>query len=345
VLPGASAATALHVSRKILQILAQPFELGGHTLGVGGSIGVAMYPDDGTDEQALLRCADVAMYSAKRAQSGSTLYHADQDHHSPARLAMVSDLRQAITGNELRLHYQPKIARGTGRLDCVEALVRWQHPRQGLLSPEMFVSLAERTQLIQPLSLWILNAALAQCRAWNDVGLRIPVAVNLSPRNLQDADLTDQLPRLLSAWGVPPEQLRLEITENSLLRRPEQTIDILTKLRSLGIQTAVDDFGKGYSSLSYITRLPINEIKIDQSFVGRMRHNDANRAIVRSTIGLGHDLGLVVTAEGVEDEETWELLDALGCDIAQGFHVGRPMDAEALAAWLRQSSWSPAGAD
>jgi diguanylate cyclase len=144
---------------------------------------------------------------------------------------------------------------------------------------------------------------------------------------------------------VPPEQLRLEITENSLLRRPEQTIDILTRLRSLGIQTAVDDFGKGYSSLSYITRLPINEIKIDQSFVGRMRHNEADRAIVRSTIGLGHDLGLVVTAEGVEDQATWELLDAIGCDIAQGFYVGRPMDATTLAAWLRQSPWSLAGAN
>ncbi|HEY8742113.1 MAG TPA: GGDEF domain-containing phosphodiesterase, partial [Chloroflexota bacterium] len=332
--------TAMHVSRKILHALTQPFQLDGHTLGIGGSIGIAMYPDHGNSEQALLRSADVAMYAAKRARSGYALYRGEQDRHSPARLALVSDLRRAIAGKELRLHYQPKIAPGTGRLDCVEALVRWEHPEQGLLSPSTFVPLAERTQLIQSLSLWILNTALAQCRAWRDAGLDIPVAVNLSTRNLHDAELAEQLPRLLNAWGVPARQLRLEITENSLMTQPEKTIDILSRLRLLGIQIAVDDFGKGYSSLSYITRLPINEIKIDQSFVGRMVTNEADRAIVRSTVSLGHDLGLLVTAEGVEDQATWDLLHGMGCDIAQGYFVGRPMEASGISTWLAQSPWT-----
>jgi diguanylate cyclase (GGDEF)-like protein/PAS domain S-box-containing protein len=340
VLPGATATTAMQVSRKILHALTQPFQLDGHTLGIGGSIGIAMSPDHGNSEQALLRSADVAMYAAKRARSGYALYRGEQDRHSPARLALVSDLRRAIAGKELRLHYQPKIAPGTGRLDCVEALVRWEHPEQGLLSPATFVPLAERTQLIQSLSLWILNTALAQCRAWRNAGMDIPVAVNLSTRNLHDAELAEQLPRLLSAWGVPARLLRLEITENSLMTQPEQTIDILSRLRLLGIQIAVDDFGKGYSSLSYITRLPINEIKIDQSFVGRMVTNEADRAIVRSTVSLGHDLGLLVTAEGVEDQATWDLLQSMGCDIAQGYFVGRPMQANALSTWLAQSPWT-----
>jgi EAL domain-containing protein (putative c-di-GMP-specific phosphodiesterase class I) len=276
------------------------------------------------------------MYVAKRAGGGWAAYHPDHDQRSSERLALRSELRQAIERDELMLYYQPKRACHDGSLAGVEALVRWQHPRRGLVMPDDFIPLAEQTGLISSLSQWVLVAAVRQCRAWHELGLDIPVAVNLSMRDLHDPHMPETIERLLAEWNVPPELLHVEITESSLMIEPERALQTVIRLRGLGVQISIDDFGTGYSSLAYLKKLPVDELKIDRSFVSDVGVDPSDRAIVRSTIELAHNLGLRVVAEGVEDEATWQLLADMGCDEAQGYHLGHPRPAAELDVTRRQ---------
>jgi EAL domain-containing protein (putative c-di-GMP-specific phosphodiesterase class I) len=281
------------------------------------------------------------MYVAKRGNLGHALYTAEQDQHSPMRLAMVAELRRAIEHNELALYFQPKVSLADGRVTCVEALVRWQHPRYGLVGPDDFVPIAEQTGLIRPLAYWVVDAALRQCNRWRQEGLDLAVAVNLSMRNLHDPEVADTIRQLLLRWGIPPARLVIEITESSLMADAARAMEVLGRLRSMGVGIAIDDFGTGYSSLAYLKRLPVDELKIDKSFVAHMARDDNDAAIVRSTISLAHDLGLSVVAEGIEDEETLNRLTALGCDVGQGYFVSRPQPTAVLAQWFEDSRWSP----
>lgn len=329
------------VARQLLQAIDQPFLLQGQRVDARLSIGIVLSPDHGRDAETLLRRADVAMYTAKRTQSGYVAFTHDQDQHSPDRLALMSELRQAIEQDQLLLYYQPKASFQPGAVVSVEALVRWPHAERGLIPPDQFIPLAEQTGLIRGLSRWVLNAALRQCHLWQQAGLAIPVAINLSMRNLHDPDLLQTVSELLAAWGVPPTWVKVEITESSLMADPDQVMKTLNQLRAMGVGIAIDDFGTGHSSLAYLKRLPVDELKIDKSFVANMVKDENDLVIVRSTIDLGHNLGLRVVAEGVEDQATWDKLAALGCDIAQGYYLGRPMPAADFLRWLGQSPWSP----
>jgi EAL domain-containing protein (putative c-di-GMP-specific phosphodiesterase class I) len=276
----------------------------------------------------------MAMYMAKADRSGWALYRPERDHYSPDRLALVADLRHAIDRDELVLYYQPQVDVPTGELVAVEALMRWPHPERGLLAPDEFIPLAEQTQLIRPLTRWAIGAALRQAMTWQAAGIAVPISVNLSAHDVQDPRLPQVVAELLSLYGAPPQRLRLEITESSLLADPERAQENLAALRALGVRIAIDDFGTGYSSLSYLQRLPIDELKIDKSFVKCMATDAGARAIVRAVIDMANDLGLEVVAEGVEDRSTWQVLAALGCDVAQGYYFSRPLPADALADWI-----------
>ncbi len=337
-LPGADGEAARELAGRIVTALEQPFLLEGHRLDVQASVGIAVYPEHGSDADTLLRRADIAMYAAKQSSTGSAVYAFEQDNNSADRIALAGELRDSLNRDELVLHYQPQVEYGSGRVTGVEALVRWRHDGLGLVPPDGFIPLAEQTGLIRPLGTWVLNEALRQVSLWRHMGLEIPVAVNLSMRNLHDPDLPEIIERLLARWQVPSELLRLEITESSLMVDPPRAMAILNRIRAAGVHFAIDDFGTGYSSLAYLKRLPVDEIKIDKSFVQQMAGDENDAAIVRSTIGLGHDLGLRVVAEGVEDRAAWNLLGELGCDSAQGYYVGRPMVGKEIVRWLVQPS-------
>jgi diguanylate cyclase (GGDEF)-like protein/PAS domain S-box-containing protein len=332
-LRGADAERAHAVAARLVLALERPFQLDGFGVAIGGSIGIALYPEHGVDADSLLREADIAMYAAKDARSGYTVYAPDTDRHSRERLGLLADLRQAIDLGDLLVHYQPQVDVRTGSLTAVEALVRWPHPTRGLLPPDEFIPLAERTRLIQPLSRWILAAALQQCATWRAAGLDVPVSVNLSVYDLRDHDLPDLIDAALAKYGVPPERLRIEITESSLMANPPRAREILARLRDRGVQISIDDFGIGYSSLAYLKNLPVDELKIDRSFVHEMAVDAGSRAIVRAIIDLADVLGMRVVAEGVEDEATLAALAALGCDVAQGFYFARALPPADLAQW------------
>jgi EAL domain-containing protein (putative c-di-GMP-specific phosphodiesterase class I) len=261
------------------------------------------------------------------------------DEHSPARLMLESELRQAIVNGDLILHYQPEIDVCSGRIDRVESLVRWPHPVRGLVPPDQFISLAEEIGLINALTQWVLETALRQCQAWTRAGYRLGVAVNLSMRTLHDASFPDTVVWLLRRYEVDPALVTLEITESALMAKPAQAQAVLTRLAALGVHIAIDDFGTGYSSLGYLKHLPVDEIKIDKSFVRGMTADAKDTAIVASINSLSHHLGLRVVAEGVETSAEWEHLAALGCDLVQGYHVSRPLPAAQLEEWLASSPW------
>jgi diguanylate cyclase (GGDEF)-like protein len=321
---------ALLVAEKLRRALEEPFVVNGMSLAVEASVGVAVAPDHGDDVRTLLQRADIAMYLAKDNQIGVSAYDSSVDGHSPARAALLGDLRRAIGERELSLHFQPKSSLTTGEVTGVEALVRWQHPTQGLLSPEAFVPLAERTGLVHPLTRFVLDAALAQCRSWYDDGIELPVAVNLSTRTLLDRTFGDEVRRLLAYWKLPARLLTLEITESALMGDPERAAELLMDLAGMGVQLSIDDFGTGYSSLSSLRMLPVHELKIDRSFVRDMLNQPLDASIVRAIVDLGHTLGLSVVAEGVEDQATAMELSRLGCDIGQGYHLGLPTTARRL---------------
>jgi diguanylate cyclase (GGDEF)-like protein len=322
------------VAQRLLDGLEGPIEIEGVDLDVRASVGIAMTSAEGDKVDGLLSRADVAMYHAKETGKGWAVYSDELNVHTPERLALVADLRRGIERDELILHYQPKVALATGRLQGVEALVRWRHPERGVLPPGDFVGLAEHTGLVRPLTRWVVREALAQSHRWRDQGLEVTVAVNLSVRAL-----TRELPRdiaaLLAEAGAPGGWLELEITETMVMHNPDEALEILEGLADLGISLAVDDFGTGYSSLGYLKRLPVREIKIDRSFVTNMDRDDSDRAIVRSTIDLARHLGLQVVAEGVESAAVLAELRELGCASAQGFHFSPPVAHDALLAWAR----------
>ena len=324
-------------AKKILHALEQPFVVNGRNIDVGASIGIALCPEHGEEADTLMRHADVAMYVAKRTKRGSAVYTPQHDENTAAHLALIGELRHAIGHDELLLHYQPTVALATGRTIGVEALLRWRHPKHGLMLPGQFVPAAEETELVQPLATWVLNQGLGQLRRWADAGLDIGLSVNLSAWNLHDPDIPDMTSDLLKSFGVEPARLTLEITESSIMAH--STIETVTRLSALGVGLSIDDFGTGYSSLAYLKRLPVNEIKIDKSFIIGMTEDSASASIVRPIIELGHNMGLQVVAEGVESRETWDRLVTLGCDLAQGNYMCPPIPAADLTRWLRESSW------
>jgi diguanylate cyclase (GGDEF)-like protein len=326
------------VARELLAVLDEPFAIANQSLDIGGSIGIALAPEHGETADVVMRRADIAMYVAKRSNRGFAIFAAEQDQHSPERLALVGELRRAIDNDELTLYYQPKVNLDSGRCIGAEALIRWQHPVRGMVPPDQFIALAEQTGLIRTLSRWVLNAALRQARTWHDAGFELPIAVNLSMRDLHDPDLPDTVAELLTKWQVPSTRLMVEITENGLMAEPAKALQTVIGLRAMGIRIAIDDFGTGYSSLGYLKRLPVDELKIDRSFVRELTDDQDDLAIVRSTISLGHDLGLRIVAEGIEDAATWNLLHQLGCDIGQGYHIGRPAKPEQLLEQFRPAA-------
>jgi diguanylate cyclase (GGDEF)-like protein len=330
---------AEEIALGIQAALQQPFMVDRMQLAVTAAIGIAVAPEHGTEVSALLQHADIAMYNAKEnGDGGVEVYDSDHNRHSTRRLALAAELQTAISNGELEVFYQPKAELATGVLAGVEALVRWEHPKHGPIPPDEFVPLAEGTGQMRAMTALVLDRVLGQVAAWREVGIEMAVSVNLSVRSLIDLDFAGQLDALCGAHGVEPNVLLLEITETQMMADPARTIRMLERLASLGIELSVDDFGTGYSSLSYLQRLPVHEIKVDKSFVLSMTADDANTKIVRSIVDLGHNLGLRVVAEGVEDRITWEALAALGCDIAQGFYLSRPLPGPQLTAWLRTQS-------
>lgn len=314
------------IANQLRAAIRNPFEIDSIKLEVDSSIGIAMYPQHGSDSHALLRSADVAMYNAKSGGTGSAFYDHATDSHTPERLAMMAELGSAIRGNQLVLHYQPKFDLRRQRVTGFEALVRWQHPRMGVLYPDSFIPLAEVSDVIHPLTLAVLRLAFAQQQEWQNAGLNFKVAVNLSARNLIDDRVVEALQTLFGQSGIMPGQLELEITESALMHDPEGAIARLEKIAALGVELSIDDFGTGYSSLGYLRRLPIRTLKIDKVFVKDMCGNPQDEQIVRSTIGLAHTLNLQVVAEGVEDAESMRMLEQMGCDFIQGYHISRPME-------------------
>jgi diguanylate cyclase (GGDEF)-like protein len=320
--------------------LRRPFALRGIAVELEASIGVALWPDHGDDVVTLVQRADVAMYEAKRSQSGLETYTPERDPYSADRLGLLAELRRALAEGELVLHYQPKVELEGGAVIGVEALVRWQHPVRGLLGPDEFVPLAERTGTVTELTRWVIDTALAQCRSWRDAGIELPIAVNLAAANVLDVGLPDSVAEALRRHGLEGSSLECEISEHTMMADPVRATDVLSDLRGLGVRLSLDDFGTGHSSLAYLKRLPLDELKIDRSFVAGMADDDNDAVIVRSTIDLARNLGLVVVAEGVETEAIMRELTDLSCDIAQGFFVSRPLPAAELEAWLRRQAVS-----
>ncbi len=322
------------IANKILASLDRPFFWQNQSIDLGASLGCSFYPSQCGDASGLLRCADIAMYVAKRSGQGYALYSPDQEVTSRDDLSLKSELREAIQKDQLCLHYQPQIDHRTQRIVGLEALVRWQHPQRGFLAPDTFIPQAEEAGLIGPLTLWVLKSALARQASLQQQGLLLNMAVNLSARNLHDLELPASVLRLLRESGVDPKYLTLEITESAVMSNPSDGLAILSELDRMGVKLAIDDFGTGYSSLAYLKRLPVDELKIDKSLVTDMEVNENDAVIVRSTIDLAHNLGLKVTAEGVETQDVWDTLSILGCDQSQGYFMGSPMSEEKLDAWL-----------
>ena len=329
-----SGEVAEQVAQRLCDALEEPFELHGLTVHLEASAGIALHPEHGEEIETLMQRADVAMYVAKGTTSSYELYSTRHDRHSPARLALLGELRHALDNDEFELHYQPKVRLSTGVVEGVEALVRWRHPERGLVPPDEFIPLAEQTGVIKPLTAWVLDSALAQCRTWRAGGLDLNVAVNLSVRNLLDAHLPEAVAALLRKYELPASKLELEITESTIVADQIRALDVLARLDGMGVGLAVDDFGTGYSSLAYLKDLPVRELKIDRKFVNNMTEDGDDAFIVRSTIDLGRNLGLQVVAEGVETQEAWDQLAALGCDTAQGYFLSRPLPAVDLATWV-----------
>ncbi|HST40639.1 MAG TPA: EAL domain-containing protein [Conexibacter sp.] len=334
--------TALaELAGRVTEAIRRPLEVHGITLQVDASVGVAVFPEDGDDAEMLLRHADVAMYRAKADRSSCAFYAANADPHSREQLVLTAELRAAIECSQLVVHYQPKAQLASGTITSVEALVRWQHPDRGLLLPDAFLAAAEQAGLMRPLTLFVLDASLAQCAAWNRGGLDVGVAVNLSVTNLVDRALPGDVAVLLRRHGIDGRRLQLEITENLLMADPSRSTEVMRELAALGVSLSLDDFGTGHSSLAYLKRFNVDEIKIDRSFVMGMRPGSDDAAIVKSTVGLARSLGLRVVAEGVESDETWRRLLEVGCHQGQGFYISEPVPADQLTDLLRDGMGAP----
>ena len=339
-LPGSTAMDAEYVAGEMLQVLEAPMTLSGHVVDVRASIGVAVYPEHGKESATLLRRADIAMYEAKRKNLGVAMWDERLDQHSGERLTLMSDLRQAVDADELTLLYQPKVSLTAGGEYFVEALVRWRHPTRGIVSPLEFIPFAEQTGYIRAITQWVLEHAVKQCAAWRAEGLPVNVSVNLSARDLMDPELSERFHAMLEQCFCAARWFTLEITESAILDDPSHAIGNMKRLHALGCRLAIDDYGTGYSSLAYLRHLPVDELKIDKTFVMGMARDPSDGVIVRSTIDLAHNMGLAVVAEGVEDEDTLEQLRALRCDLVQGYWLSRPLEHTEIAEWMKTSTWT-----
>ncbi|MCX4548001.1 bifunctional diguanylate cyclase/phosphodiesterase [Streptomyces sp. NBC_01500] len=333
-LPVADSATSvMRIARHLVAELGSPLDLDGLTLVLEASAGVSVFPDHALDAEGLLQRADVAMYQAKRDRTGVEVYESKRDSNTPDRLGLLGDLRRALDAGDVELHYQPKV-RFDGQVAGLEALVRWVHPERGRVPPDEFIAIAESSGLMPHLTEYVLETALAQVAKWRAQGLKVPVAVNVSPRDVHTPGFAGAVAARLARHGVPPGALQLEITEHVLLEDPQRAADTLAGLTAHGVKMSLDDFGTGYSSLVHLRRLPVSELKIDRSFVARLAVDNEDAEIVRCTVDLAHSLGLIVVAEGVEDDETWERLRDLGCDAVQGWLVAAAMPPHEATAWL-----------
>jgi diguanylate cyclase (GGDEF)-like protein len=325
---------AIRIAERLLEELERPVTVEGLALDVSGSIGIAIFPEQSDDAETLLRRSDVAMYAAKETGGGYEVYEEYMDENHPARLTLIGQVRPAIENNEFIVYYQPKVRLSDGRVSGAEALVRWDHPERGIVPPDEFIPFVEKTVLLRPLTLYVFAEVMRQWRVWADEGMKLPIAVNLSPRSLLDGQLPDQIAEMLDRWGMPPGFLKVELTESFMMAESGRSTGVIDRLSDIGVSLSIDDFGTGYSSLSHLKRLPIDEIKVDRSFVMHM-HEDANDfMIVRATVELARNLGLRVVAEGVEDLETFDRLADFGCDEAQGYFISRPISAADFTRWL-----------
>lgn len=340
ILQGMDRAALSAFAEKLHAALNPPFHWEGHSIDISASTGIALFPSQAEDASSLIRYADIAMYVAKRAGMDHALYAPEQEQVSRTDLSLKSELREAIQSGQLCLNYQPKIDHESRRAVGLEALVCWNHPQRGWLPPDKFITLAEESGLIGQLTHWVLETALADLADLHAQGHLINMGVNISARSLHDLELPLAIAAMLRNYGLVSEYLTLEITENAVMSNPDDALTILGKLDRMGITLAIDDFGTGYSSLAHLKQLPVDEIKIDKSFVIDMEENDNDAVIVRSTIDLAHNLGLRVVAEGVETEDAWITLSVLGCDHSQGFYMSKPLPAEKLHAWLKESPWA-----
>ncbi len=325
------------ITKILLDVLNKPFELAGKRLYIGGSIGIAFFPVHGEDTAQLMQRADVAMYHAKRNRLGFSIYNQEIDSYTQERLSLRDELRHAVENKELIVYYQPKLEIHGDKPPSMEALVRWPHPVHGIIGPDKFIPLAEESGLMNPLTHHVLDLATTQCAAWRREGLNISVSVNLSTHNLREKDLAERIAETLREKDLPPGSLVLEITESMLMEDPLRAIKLLKDLQDMGVESSIDDFGTGYSSLSYLRQLPVDEIKIDRSFVMNMKTNQNDEVIVRAIIDLAHNLGLRVVAEGAESQDEWDMLARFDCDIVQGYYISRPQPAEDITAWLRKT--------
>jgi diguanylate cyclase (GGDEF)-like protein len=341
-LPGADACMACSVAMRIADALDRPMSLEGQIIDVSASMGISSFPEHGTDVQALMRHADVAMYQAKRHNSGYEIYDPKLHERNVERLSMLTELRNAVEHDELVLYYQPKVSFSPCPQQHVEALVRWIHPTRGFIPPFDFIPFAEQTGYIKAITLWVMNAAIRQCGLWLRSGVEVNVSLNISARDLLNPELPARFIEMLERHGCEPRLITLEITESAVLDDPLRALANLQALRDTGCLLSIDDYGTGYSSLSYLKRMPVSEMKIDRSFVMNLVENPNDEIIVRSTIELAHNMGLKVTAEGVETEAVLERLRELGCDLAQGYLISKPIGVEALESWFRESQWANA---
>lgn len=331
---------AVAVAKRVTEALEPPAEIDANLIVVAGTLGISMYPEHGENAESLLRRADVALYVAKHIQNDFSVYDPAYDRHSVKQLALKAEIRTAIDEDQLVLYYQPKLDLNEGCVASVEALVRWQHPQRGMIPPDQFIPLSEQRGLIGPLTEWVIRRALEQHNEWLKHGINLKVAVNLSSRLLYDLYLPSKIEKYLINAELPPSALGLEITEEATMVDPERAMLILKRLDEMGVTLSIDDFGTGHSSLAYLKRLPVDEIKIDRSFVMEMEESENDAKIVHATIDLSHNLGLKVVAEGVESATALSMLKTLNCDYAQGFHLSRPIPADELLEWLTESGYS-----
>ena len=338
-LPASTLQQAVRIAGAILQALETPLSLDDQTVDIGAGLGIASYPANGADPEELLSMAEVAMYQAKLRNDGAVVYESAMDTTSAMSLGLLSELRNAIERNEFRLHMQPKLKLDTGEVVGAEALVRWIHPERGMVFPDEFIPFAEQTGFIRVLTRWVLDRSAALCQQLAAQGIDLKISVNLSTRDLLDQDLPNKFNEILVRHQLSPTSFCLEITESAIMDDPVRAQNTLERLHAMGVDLSIDDFGTGYSSLAYLKRLPVDELKIDKSFVLNMENDIGDTKIVRSTIDLGHNMGLRVVAEGVESEAVWRLLAALGCDQGQGYFMSRPIPGDQLAAWI--AAWVP----
>ena len=328
------------IGQRILDSFEHPFGTEGVNIDVSARIGIAAYPEHGNDPKSLLQRADIAVYEAAANKQHVAVYDAEQDPHKPERLSMMGELRKGLEQGEFEFYYQPKVDIKTGKITAVEALIRWIHPEHGFMPPDDFIPLAEQTGHVQKLTEWALREGFGQCRQWLDAGDRIRMGINLSARDLTNRSLPVMVHDLLTEFDLPPELIILEITESAVMEDPQRALSVLNSLKNMGVSLAIDDYGIGYSSLSYLKKLPVSEIKVDKSFVMDLATNAEDEILVRSTVDLGHNLGLKVTAEGVEDIESLDKLSSYGCETAQGYHISKPLPVAAFEEFMATSPYS-----